>query len=128
MARIFSNIFRFIDDLCTFNNDEFENNYDNIFPDELELKNLVISIEVKKWNLPLSRLIRDMPFLPFYINRMSYCDSNIPSKKFYGLIGSEVLRIARATTDLINMEASINLLLKRTKNQARECTSTISLS
>ena len=48
MARIFSNIFRFIDDLCTFNNDEFENNYDNIFPDELELKNLVISIEVKK--------------------------------------------------------------------------------
>ena len=69
-----------------------------------------------------------MPFLPFYINRMSYCDSNIPSKKFYGLIGSEVLRIARATTDLINMEASINLLLKRTKNQARECTSTISLS
>ena len=35
---IFSNIFRFIDDLCSFNNDEFENNFDDIYPDELELK------------------------------------------------------------------------------------------
>ena len=35
---IFSNIFGFIDDLCSFNNDEFENNFDYIYPDELELK------------------------------------------------------------------------------------------
>lgn len=35
---IFSNIFGFIDDLCSFNNDEFENNFDDIYPDELELK------------------------------------------------------------------------------------------
>ena len=28
----------FIDDLCTFNNNEFENNYKDIYPDELELK------------------------------------------------------------------------------------------
>ena len=38
-TRIFLNIFSFIDDLCTFHNDEFENNYNDIYPDELELKN-----------------------------------------------------------------------------------------
>ena len=37
-ACIFSNIFRFIDDLYTFNNDEFENKYNDICPDERELK------------------------------------------------------------------------------------------
>ena len=32
------NIFRFIYDLCTLSNNEVENNYSNIFHDELELK------------------------------------------------------------------------------------------
>ena len=32
------NIFRFTDDLCDFNNDEFENNSNDIYTDELELK------------------------------------------------------------------------------------------
>ena len=32
------NIFRIIYDLCTLNNNEVENNYSNIFHDELELK------------------------------------------------------------------------------------------
>ena len=32
------NIFRFLDDLHTFNNNEFENNYNDIYPSELELK------------------------------------------------------------------------------------------
>ena len=31
-------IFRFADDLCTFNNDELENNYNDIYPDKLEFK------------------------------------------------------------------------------------------
>ena len=35
--RIFSIISRFIDDLCT-NNNESENNYKDIYPDELVLK------------------------------------------------------------------------------------------
>ena len=37
-ARIFSNIFTFIDGLCTFNNNEFENNFNDIHPRELQLK------------------------------------------------------------------------------------------
>ena len=38
-TRICSNIFRFIDDICTFNNYEFRNDNNNIYADELELKN-----------------------------------------------------------------------------------------
>ena len=36
--RIFSNNFKFIDDLCNLDYKEFENNYNDICPDELELK------------------------------------------------------------------------------------------
>lgn len=35
-ARIFSNIFWFIDDQCTLNIEGFEFNYNNIYPDRLE--------------------------------------------------------------------------------------------
>ena len=39
MVRIFSNIFKIIcDNLCTFKNDKFENTYNGIYIDELELK------------------------------------------------------------------------------------------
>ena len=37
-ACIFSSIFRFIDDLCFFSNNEFENYCKDIYPDELILK------------------------------------------------------------------------------------------
>ena len=37
-ARIFSNIITFTDYLCAFNKDKFENNYNDIYPDELKFK------------------------------------------------------------------------------------------
>ena len=49
---------------------------------------------------------------------MPYLDSNIPSKVFYALVGSEILRIAR--TDLINMVTRDDLLLIRMKKQGSE--------
>ena len=36
--RMFSNFYRFIDELGIFNSDEFENNYSDIYRNELELK------------------------------------------------------------------------------------------
>ena len=36
--RVFFVIFRFIDDLFNFNNDELENNYNDICPHKLKLK------------------------------------------------------------------------------------------
>ena len=37
----------------------------------------------------------------FYINRMPYLDINIPSKTFYALVGSEILRIFRTIANLL---------------------------
>ena len=53
--------------------------------------------------------------------------SNITSKIFYALIGSEILRITSTTTDLINMVRRVNLLLIQMKKQGSECTRVISL-
>ena len=69
---------------------------------------LDFSIEVP--NLQRSFLIKKDPF-PFYINNMHYLDSNIPSKIFYASVGLEILRIARTTTDLINMVICVNPFL-----------------
>ena len=60
------------------------------------------TIEVQDKNFT-TELFDKRDALPFYINRMPYLDSNIPSKIFYASIGSEVLRITRTTMGLINM-------------------------
>ena len=106
-TRIFSVIFRFIDDLCTFNNDELENNYNNIYPHELELKKknedpckasfLDLSEEVYNRKFSTNLLDKRDAF-PFYSNRMPYLDSNtIPCKIFDVSVGAETLRIAWTT-------------------------------
>ena len=46
-------------------------------------------------NLQLSCLIKNA--FPFYVDRMPYLDSNIPSKVFYKSVGSDIPRIARTT-------------------------------
>ena len=63
----------------------------------------------------------------FDINNMLNLESNIPSKIFYASIGSEILHIVLATTDLVNMVKRVNLLLIRMKKQVSECTRIISL-
>ena len=73
-AGIFSSIFKFIGDLWTFDNNKFKNNYNNIYPDELQLKKeMKILVKSSFWNfqykymtekLLLSCLIKEMPF-PF---------------------------------------------------------------
>ena len=81
-VHMFSNIFRFIDDQCTFDNDKSGNSCNNIYPDELELKKdnedpYIISL--RKFN---TKLLDKRDAFPFYINRIPHVDSNIPPKIF----------------------------------------------
>ena len=97
-ARLFPNIFRFIINLCTFNNDEFENYYNEIYPGEMELNKenedpckasfLNISIEVlyRKFT---TELFDKRDAFHFYINCIPYLNSNIPSEIFYASIFSD---------------------------------------
>ena len=122
-ARIFSNTFTFKDVLCTFNNDDFENNYNYIYPYLLNPEKvnkdlckssffLDFSIEVYYWKF-ITKTFDEEDVFPLYINSVPYLDSNIPfkkKKKNHDLVGSEILRIARTTKDMINMVLLINLL------------------
>lgn len=66
-ARIYSNIFRLVDDLCTLNNDEFENNYNKIYSDELELNKKSADL-CKASYLNLSIEVHDEEFTTGFLN------------------------------------------------------------
>ena len=109
-ARKLCNIFRFIDDLSTFNdNGEFELHCHDIYPVELELGKESNNIYQANF-LDLSINITDGKFefglydkrdsFPFSIVRMPHKSSNVPSKIVYSSIGAECLRIARASHNI----------------------------
>jgi len=136
-ARRFGSTFRFIDDLCAINdNSEFEKNFKDIYPEELDLKkenannteasflDISITIDNKRFS---TKLYDKRDSFPFYINRVPFLESNIPSKIFYASVSSEILRIARTTSDLHNLIPRVNSLLHRMKTQGSECIQIISL-
>ena len=126
-ARKFNNVFRFIDDLCAVNDDgEFEKNIKNIYPEELELKkentgyelasflDLNIKISDKKCSLKLYDKRDDFNFK---IVRMPFLSNNMPSRIFYSSYSSELLRIARCTTEKDDFLASCESLIERMFSQ-----------
>lgn len=128
-ARKFGNTFRFIDDLCAINDGGlFEKHYKDIYPPELELKkehgddrasflDLHIKITEKQFQ---TCLFDKRDSFPFSIVRMPYRNSNIPSNMFYATLGSEVLRIGRATSHVDDFQKSTSSLLSRMKKQGAE--------
>lgn len=91
-VRVFSNIFRLIDDLCTFNNDEFGNNYIDVYLDEVmkendPYKSLFLDFSIKARGRKYTTELINKTYLPFYIDCVSYFDSSIPSKIFFTSIG-----------------------------------------
>ena len=102
----FSNTFRYIDDLLSVNNEEFENYINTIYPSELELKNTSTStaevcyhdarIKLGDNNSPFYVSIYDKrDDLAFRIVNIPHMDSNIPSKPAYGTYTSQLVRNAR---------------------------------
>ena len=81
---MFSNIFKFIDDLWTINNDEFEKSYlklkkENEDPCKASFLDLSIDVHDEKFTTML--FAERVAFL-IYNNRIPYLDSYIPSKLF----------------------------------------------
>jgi len=122
-ARKFSNLFRFIDDLNAINDGGlFENNFKNIYPEELELgKENSDNLEASFLDLHIC--IKDDKFqvglfdkrdnFPFSIVRMPDKASNMPSKIFYSSIDAEILRIARASNNSNSFFSSVKPLITR---------------
>ena len=122
-ARKFSNLFRFIDDLSAINDGGlFENNFKDIYPEELELGKentsnneasfLDLQINIKNSKFEVGLFDKRDSF-PFSIVRMPDKASNMPSNIFYSSIGAEVLRIARASNNLNSFLSSVKPLITR---------------
>ena len=83
---------RYIDDLLTLNNPKFEEEINNIYPPQLELKKTTktdsrlsyLDLELNIRSLPQQFLTKGMGF-NFHIVNFTYMDSNIPSKPAYGI-------------------------------------------
>lgn len=104
VAKLFSNTFRYIDDLLTLNNPTFEQEISNIYPQQLELKRTT-ETDSRLSYLDLEINIRDRKFttavfdkrdgFSFHIVNFPHMDSNIPSKPAYGVYISQLVRIGR---------------------------------
>ena len=110
-VRQFGYSFRYIDDLIAVNNNnEFENNWREIYPAELELTKESPDGNRSSTFMDLSVTIINNRFeyklydkrnaFPFKIVRFPYRSSNMPNKMFYSTISAEVLRICRASYNL----------------------------
>ena len=111
-ARRLANLFRFMDDLCTINdNGLFENNFKSIYQAEMELKKeseghsiasfLDLDISIINNQFELTNFDKRDTFF-FEIVRMPNLSNNMPSNIFYSTLGSELLRIANCTTGKTN--------------------------
>ena len=102
VAKIFSNTFRYIDDLLMINNPTFEQEISNIYPQQLELKRTIVT-DSRLSYLDLEENISDRRFITavfdkqdgfsFHIVNFPHVDSNIPSKPAYGVYISQLIRM-----------------------------------
>ena len=126
-ARKFGNCFRFIDDLNILNDcGEFSQYISEIYPKELTLNkenecdqrasflDLFISVENHKFSFSLYDKRDDFQFS---IVRMPHSISNIPSSIFYSSVGAEVLRIARANSNVDSFLKSTKVIISRMLRQ-----------
>ena len=120
-ARTLCNIFRFIDDLNSIiDGGEFESNYCNIYPEELQLGKentdkhaasfLDLNIKLKDGKFHFGLFDRRHSF-PFSIVRMPDKSSNVPSNLVYSAIGAESLRIAKASNNPGSFSTAIKPLI-----------------
>ena len=126
-AKRFLNVFRYIDDLLTLNDDdEFERSFPDIYPPELVLKkenannnhatflDLDIMISNDRFDY---KLYDKRNSFDFYIVRFPYLCSNMPSKMFYSCITAEILRICRASIQYNYFISAVDPFLKRMTRQ-----------
>ena len=103
-ARLFSNTFRYIDDLLTLNNPSFGNVIGDIYPPELVLKEtteksglvsyLDVGISVRNGQYNTTVYDKRDSF-NFKIVNFPFMSSNIPSGPAYGIYISQLVRIGR---------------------------------
>ena len=111
LASQFNITYRYIDDVLSINNPDFENYLGEMYPAELEIKNTTESLSASYLDLLLSigrdgqlrtSLYEKRDDFNFHITNFPFLGSNIPSSPSYGVFISQLIRYARAAL-LINV-------------------------
>ena len=106
LASRFNLHYRYIDDVLSINNPEFENYLGQMYPAELEIKDTTDSTTSASYLDLLLSIGRDGPLhtsiydkradFNFHITNFPFLSSNIPSSPAYGVFISQLIRYARA--------------------------------
>ena len=106
LASRFNLTYRYIDDVLSINNPEFENYLGQMYPAELEIKDTTGSITSASYLDLLLSIGRDGQFhtsiydkrddFNFHITSFPFLSSNIPSSPAYGVFISQLIRYSRA--------------------------------
>ena len=126
-ARKFATIFQFIDDLLTMNDGgEFARSLEEIYSPELELHKenegtsnaTFLDLNIKTDGVKVATSLYDKRnAFPFFIVRMTFLCSNIPSRMFYFSFGPEILCSARVFTTCESFLSSAEVLVRRVLRQ-----------
>ena len=106
LASRFNLTYRYIDDVLSINNPEFENYLGQMYPAELEIKDTTVSTTTASYLDLLLSIGRDGQLhtsiydkrddFNFHITNFPFLSSNIPSSPAYGVFISQLIRYARA--------------------------------
>ena len=106
LASRFNLTYRYIDDVLSINNPEFENYLGQMYPAELEIKDTTESTTSASYLDLLLSIGRDGQLhtsiydkrddFNFHITNLPFLSSNIPSSPAYGVFISQLIRYARA--------------------------------
>ena len=106
LASRFNLTYRYIDDVMSINYPEFENYLGQMYPAELEIKDITESTISASYLDVLLSIGRDGKFhsfiydkrddYNFHITNFLFLSSNIPSSPAYGVFISQLIRYARA--------------------------------
>ena len=108
MASQFNFTYRYIDDVLSINNPDFENYLGQVYPPELEIKDTTESNTSASYLDLLLSIARDGQLhtslydkrddFNFHFTNFPFLNSNIPSSPTYGVFISQLIRYARASS------------------------------
>ena len=127
LAVAFNSTFRYIDDVLSINNNQFQSLVDSIYPNELEIKDttesftsasyLDVLLKLDTNGKITTQLYDKRDDFNFSIVNFPYLCSNIPASPAYGVYISQLIRYARACSTYDQFLVRGNLLTDKLMSQ-----------
>lgn len=126
LAQSFNFTYRYIDDVLSLNNNTFSDYLQEIYPDELEIKDttessfaasyLDLLLDISDTTI-CTKLYDKRDDFNFTIVNFPFLDSNIPASPAYGVFVSQLIRYARACSTYTDFLGRASLLTSKLLQQ-----------